>query len=152
TPSASSVSASFPKVSILVAARDEESNIESCIRELLDQDYPNFEVIAIDDRSRDGTSSILRGLENEYDGRLQALTVRELPDGWFGKNNAMRMGVDASTGEWLLLTDADCRFPSRGVLSAAMHDARENSSDFLTVIPELETRETWERILQPVCS
>jgi len=142
----------FPRVSVLVAAKDEEANIEACLRDLLEQDYPNFEVIAIDDRSRDATPAILEKLKKEFGDRLRVLTIRTLPEGWYGKTNAMREGVAASTGQWLLFTDADCRFTSRSTISAAMHDAMEKGVDYLTVIPELEVHESWERILQPVCS
>ncbi len=64
----------------------------------------------------------------------------------------MREGVRASRGEWLLFTDADCRYVSRSAILLAIDDAIRKDVDFLTVIPELEAKEVWERILQPVCS
>ncbi len=144
--------ASPPRVSVLVAARDEEANIEACVSTLLDQDYPNFEVIAVDDRSVDETPAILKRLEAQSDGRLSVVTVLEPRDGWFGKNNAMREGVAVSTGDWLLFTDADCRQTSRRTLSVAMAEVVEKGVDFLSVIPLLDTPTVWERIIQPVCS
>ncbi|MGB2987099.1 MAG: glycosyltransferase family 2 protein [Phycisphaerae bacterium] len=141
-----------PKVSILIAAKDEEDNVEACINDLLEQDYPDYELIVVDDRSRDRTPDILRRLEQQAAGRLRVVTVTALRDGWFGKNNAMREGVEASCGDWLLFTDADCRQTSRKTLSIAMREALSHDSDFLSVIPVLETRTTWERIIQPVCT
>jgi len=141
-----------PHVSILVAARDEEDNIESCITTLFDQDYPNFELIVIDDRSRDRTPAILTRLQRQFGDRLRVVTVRECLDGWFGKNHAMHVGVAESHGDWLLFTDADCRQTSPHTLSIAMQEARTHGTDFLSIIPMLESRTAWERILQPACS
>ena len=141
-----------PRISVLVAARNEETNIESCIRTLLDQDYPDFEVIAIDDRSTDRTPDILHRLEVEAAGRLRVLTVHALRDGWFGKNNAMREGVEAASGDWLCFTDADCRQISTRTLSVAMGEALDHHVDFLCVTPVLETKTVWEKIIQPVCA
>jgi chlorobactene glucosyltransferase len=141
--------------SVIVAAKDEEDNIETCIRGLLDQDYPNFEVIAVDDRSRDRTPQILqRLLEDSSAGRVpfRVITVKTLSDGWFGKNNAMREGVAVATGPWLLFTDADCRQTSRKTISMAMREAVATEADFLSITPVLEARALWERIVQPVCS
>jgi len=144
--------ADAPRVSILLAARDEEDNIETCITTLLDQDYPNFELIAVDDRSRDRTPRILARLQGQFGDRLRVVTVRECVEGWFGKNHAMHVGVAESRGDWLLFTDADCKQTSRHTLSIAMREARTHGSDFLSIIPVLEARTAWERILQPACS
>ncbi len=141
-----------PRVSVLVAARDEEDNIETCVTTLLDQDYPDFELIVIDDRSRDRTPAILTRLQLQFGDRLRVITVRECLDGWFGKSHAMHVGVAESHGDWLLFTDADCRQTSRHTLSIAMQEANTHGSDFLSIIPMLETRTAWERILQPACS
>lgn len=141
-----------PLVSVLVAARDEEDNIETCVTTLLDQDYPNFELIVIDDRSRDRTPAILARLQRQFGDRLRVVTVRECLDGWFGKSHAMHVGVAESQGDWLLFTDADCRQTSSHTLSIAMQEAHTHGTDFLSIIPMLETRTAWERILQPACS
>lgn len=141
-----------PRVSILVAARDEEDNIEISVTTLLDQDYPNFELIVIDDRSQDRTPAILARLQGQFGDRLRGVTVRELADGWFGKSHAMREGVVHSDGDWLLFTDADCRQISPHTLSIAMQEAQTHGTDFLSIIPMLETRKAWERIIQPVCA
>ncbi len=141
-----------PKVSVVVAAKDEEANIEACVSTLLDQDYPNYELIVVDDRSADETPAILRRLEDEAPGRLRVVTVTRMREGWFGKNNAMREGVAVSTGDWLLFTDADCRQISRKTISVAMREALHHDADFLSVTPILETHTAWERIIQPVCA
>ncbi len=141
-----------PFISVIVAAKDEQDNIEACVTSLLEQDYPAFEVIAVDDRSRDGTPEILTRLEQHSGGKLRVITVETLREGWFGKNNAMREGVSASRGQWLLFTDADCRQTSPKTLSMAMREAIAHQADFLSITPVLETCTTWERIIQPVCA
>ena len=141
-----------PRVSVLVAAKDEEDAIEVCVRALLDQDYPDYEVIAVDDRSRDGTGPILQRLADEAAGRLRVVKVSDLPQGWCGKNNAMHAGVAQATGEWLLFTDADCRLLSRDAVSAGVGYAIQHGLDYLSVLPDLEMTTVWERIVQPAAS
>lgn len=141
-----------PRVSLLVAAKDEEDNIESCVTSLLSQDYPNLEVIAVNDRSRDRTPEILRGIKPQNGVVFRTLHISQLREGWFGKNNAMREGVEHATGEWLCFTDADCRQVSNRTVSMAMRYALDKRIDFLSVLPVLETHSFWERVLQPVCA
>lgn len=114
----------LPKVSLIAAARNEERNIEAAVRSLLNLDYPDLEIILVNDRSTDRTGEILQRLATENQ-RLQVVEISELPAGWLGKNHALQMGADRSRGDWLLFTDADIIFePSalrRGVYFAATH-------------------------------
>jgi glycosyltransferase involved in cell wall biosynthesis len=141
-----------PRLSVLVAGKDEEATIESCIRSLVAQDYPNLEVIAINDRSADRTAEIMEALAAEFPDKLTVRHVEHLPEGWFGKNYAMHLGMKEATGDWLCFVDADCRQTSTASLSAAMQEARSVGVDFLSVLPVLETMSFWERVIQPVCS
>lgn len=141
-----------PRVSIVLAGKDEEDNIEACVRTLLDQDYPNFELIVVDDRSTDRTPAILARLAAEYPDRLQVIRVSSLPAGWFGKHNAVRTGMEKASGAWLLFTDADCRHTSRRTISLAMSEALHHKADFLSIIPKLERLTFWECVLQPICA
>lgn len=141
-----------PRLSVLVAAKDEQANIATCVRTLVDQDYPNYEIIVIDDRSTDATPALIDALQHEFPERVRALHVTHLPEGWFGKNNAMRTGVRAADGEWFCFVDADCRQTSRSTLTVAMREALATGADFLSVLPVLETRSFWERVIQPVCA
>lgn len=141
-----------PTVSFLIAAKDEQAVIETAVRTVLAQDYPRFELIVINDRSADQTPQILDRLAAEFGSdRLKVIHIKELRDGWFGKNNAMRTGVELATGEWLCFSDADCRQISKRTLSLAVRHAIEKKIDFLSVLPILETRSFWERVIQPVC-
>jgi len=141
----------LPAISMLVAAKDEEANIETCLRSLTRQKYPKLRIVSINDRSSDRTGEIIDRLARE-DGRLSAVHIRELRPGWFGKNNAMREGVSRADGEWLCFTDADCEYTSERALTVAMRFAQEKKADFLSVLPTHQTETFWERVIQPACS
>jgi len=138
-----------PRLSVLVAAKDEQANIARCLDGLLAQDYPWFELIAVNDRSTDRTAQIVDSFA-QRDQRLKAVHVRELPAGWFGKNHAMYRGLQQATGDWLCFTDADCTYESRRLLSVAVAEALRRNVEFLSVLPNLETHSVWEKIVQPV--
>jgi chlorobactene glucosyltransferase len=142
----------LPKVTVLVAGKNEEKNIERCLRSLVAQDYPNLEVIAMNDRSTDNTGEIMDRVASESSGRLRVLHIQQLPDGWLGKPNAMHQGVQHASGEYLVFTDADCYFHCPLAVRIGVEFACEKNVDFLSVLPVLETKSFWERVIQPVCS
>jgi glycosyltransferase involved in cell wall biosynthesis len=139
----------LPALTVLVAAKDEQDNIAICIDGLLAQDYPRLQLVVINDRSADRTAEIIDG-RAAREPRLSALHVRELPAGWFGKNNAMHTGVRKSDGEWLCFSDADCTYHSPQLLVAAMRFALRENVEFLSVLPRLAADTFWERVVQPV--
>lgn len=122
-----------PRVSIIVPARDEARGIGPAVTSMLALDYPDFEVIVIDDRSTDGTAVVLDALADPA-GRLRRLQVTELPPDWLGKNHANAMGAATATGEWLLFTDADIHFTPL-TLSRALRCALDGPWDHLTAAP-----------------
>ena len=135
-------------VSILVPARNEQNRVlESCIRSILAQDYGNFEVIAVNDRSTDQTGAILQRLA-ESDERLRVIEGEELPAGWLGKPYAMQQAMNYARGEWILATDADMIFET-SALRTAMDRTLENNGDALSLIPRFETGSFWERVIIP---
>lgn len=93
-------------VSIIVPACNEATTLEPALRSLLQQDYPNFEVIVIDDRSTDTTFEIITKLRQEFPV-VQVKQVKKLPMGWLGKNHALYLGATIARGDILLFTDAD---------------------------------------------
>ena len=96
----------LPRVSIIVAARNEERNIEAGIRSLLELDYDDLEIMVVDDRSEDRTGEILDQIAAEHPSlRVEHLT--RTAHGWLGKNHAMYYGALRASGEFLLFTDAD---------------------------------------------
>ena len=129
---------SLPRLSVVVPARDEAAAIERAIGSLLAQDYPDLEIVAVDDRSRDGTGEVLRAIRAR-DPRLVVLRVDELPAGWLGKNHALARGADRASGAWLLFTDADVVFAS-GALRRAVAYAESERLDHLTLAPLLIAR------------
>ena len=124
-----------PRVSVIVAARDEERHIESAVSAVLDQSYSNFELIVVDDRSSDRTSEILRRLATRS-RRLHVLTLRELPPGWLGKNHALHVGAAIASGELLLFADADVILRP-DTLSRAVRLLRIERANHVAVAPDL---------------
>ncbi len=97
-----------PPVSIIVCTHDEEKNIRELLPILLQQDYPEMEVIIVEDRSNDGTYDYLLDATKK-DPRLKMVRVQHLPGHINGKKFALTLGIKAATHEWVVLTDADCR-------------------------------------------
>lgn len=95
-------------VSVIVSAHDEEDNLRELIPMLLQQDYPEFEVIVVDDRSNDDSFSILRHFAQD-NKNFKHLEVKQKPDHVNGKKFALTLAIKAASHEWILLTDADCR-------------------------------------------
>ncbi len=143
--------ADAPRLSVIVAAKDEQDNIETCLRTMLQQDYGDFEIIVCNDRSTDRTAAIVEQIAAE-DKRVRLVNIDRLPDGWFGKNNAMQTGIRLASGQWLCMIDADCRQTSPRTLSVAMQYAQDTKADLLSVLPLLEMKSFWECVIQPVCS
>jgi len=135
-------------VSIIVPCKDEESNIAAALETLLAQDYPQIEIIVVDDRSRDRTAEIVREVAAR-DPRVRLVQVKELPPGWFGKPHAMHVGAHEARGEWLLFVDADCRQVPHSV-RAGVNFLASRGGEMLSLWPVLEMRGFWENVLQPV--
>ncbi len=123
------------KVSIIVAARNEERHIRPAIESLLQQEYGNLELLAINDRSTDKTGRILDELAGD-DSRLQVMHLNELPSGWLGKNHALQYGATRASGKWLLFTDADVVM-SPTTLRRAVSFAVNDKLDHLAMMPEV---------------
>jgi chlorobactene glucosyltransferase len=121
-----------PLVSIIVPARNEARHIEWCVRSLLDQDYPNFEVFVVDDCSDDETASIVSRLVAE-DGRLRLIRGTPLSPGWMGKAHALYQGYLEAKGDWLLFTDADT-VHAPFLLSGVMAQILVSPASFATVL------------------
>jgi cellulose synthase/poly-beta-1,6-N-acetylglucosamine synthase-like glycosyltransferase len=126
-----------PKLSVILAARDEERSVNESVVSMLDQDYSGvLEVIAVNDRSTDRTGEILDELVSRHPGKLLVLKVESLPEGWLGKTHALYTGAAEATGEWLLFTDADVVF-SEDCADRAVRYATSTGLDHLTLPPEI---------------
>lgn len=135
------------RVSVIVPARDEERNIERCIRSLLDQAYGPWELVVVDDGSTDETPAILAGLAARS-SRLRVLTAPPLPPGWVGKNAALAAGSAVTAGDWLLFVDADTTH-ERGMLEAVIAFAEAHGVDMLSLVTHQEMHGFWERTALP---
>ena len=133
----------LPKLSVVIPARNEERKLEGALRTVLGQDYPNLEAILVNDRSTDGTG---RTMERLTAGRGDAsvIQVEELPEGWLGKNNAIHVGTERASGDWLLFTDGDIHFHPAAFRRAVAY-AEERSLDHLTLVPDLKLSGYWLR-------
>ncbi len=131
-----------PSLSIIVPARNEERHIERAVRSLLLLDYPQCEIIAVDDRSTDSTGDILDRLAAEAPQRLRVLHVSSLPPGWLGKTHAMWMAAQQATGDWLLFTDADVIFRHDSLNRAIAYAESASPTDHLVLLPRVETQTT----------
>ncbi len=137
-----------PMVSVIIPGRDEEERIAECLEAVLAQDYPWFEVIMVDDRSRDRTAGIVERFASE-DNRVHLVRGKPLPSGWAGKCHAIHQGVEVAQGEWLLMLDTDTFLKPR-CLTAAVQDAIAQGADLYTLIFEAQCRSFWEKVVQPL--
>jgi glycosyltransferase involved in cell wall biosynthesis len=131
-----------PLISVIFAARDEAEKLPGALETLLAQDYPRFEVIAVNDRSQDQTPEILHTFERAKPN-LKVIDIADLPPGWLGKPHALVAGFEQSRGEWLVFTDADVHF-APDVLRRAVALAQERQWDHLTLLAPVEMRGFWE--------
>lgn len=137
--------ADCPPVSVLFSARDEEEKLPRALRTKLALDYPRCEVIAVDDRSRDSTGRVLDEAAAS-DARLKVIHVTALPPGWLGKSHGLQRAYEASSGEWLVFTDADVRF-APDLLRRSVALAHQQRWDHLTIFGRVDTSGFWERVL-----
>jgi glycosyltransferase involved in cell wall biosynthesis len=137
--------AECPTISILFAARDEEEKLPGAVATFLALDYPRYEVVAVNDRSEDATAAILETAARE-DPRLKVIQITSLPAGWLGKPHALHQAYEKSTGEWLVLTDADVHF-APDVLHRAVALAKTNGWDHMPVLAEAKLYTFGEKVV-----
>jgi len=134
-----------PRVSVIVAAKEEAQAIQHTLQTILQQHYTNFELIAINDRSEDDTGEQIAAAKRwaEANGyghiRFEVLQIEQLPDGWLGKNHALWRGSQLATGEYLLFTDADIDYQPDALRSAVAY-AEAEQADLLALAPALEAK------------
>lgn len=137
-----------PLVSVLIPARNEEDNIEACLQSLQGQDYPSFEVLVLDDNSRDRTGEIVTRIATK-DDRVQLLRGEPLPAGWAGKPFACYQLAQKAKGDWLLFVDADTTSASH-MLRSVMALALELKPSLLSGFPRQLASSLPQKIAIPV--
>lgn len=142
----------FPRATILIPAKDEGPRIRDCLLSALRQDYPNYHVVAVDDRSTDETGRLMDEVAATED-RLQVLHIPHgsLPEGWTGKCNALQQAVKLADGEWLLFIDSDVVI-SPDSLRAVLRRSESSKYDVLSLWPKLESHSFFEALLVPLAA
>ena len=139
-----------PMVSVCIPARNEEANIEACVRSVLANVDVAVEVLVYDDQSTDATPAILARLVAE-DARVRVVPTQPLPQGWNGKQwGCERMG-QAAHGQWVLFTDADVRF-ERDCVARTLARAESLGADLLSTVPRQVTSSWAEHAVIPLIS
>ncbi len=137
-----------PLVSVLIPARNEEENIKTCLESLQKQDYPNFEVLVLDDNSVDRTAEIVSQIVAR-DDRIQLIKGESLPEDWAGKPFACHQLAERARGSWLLFIDADTMHAPhmiRSVLALAI----EAKASLLSGFPRQMAESLPEKIAMPI--
>ena len=138
----------FPKVSVLIPARDEEAAIGKLLTSLLQQDYPDFEVIVCNDHSSDNTEEILNWFAGE-DERIRWFLGEKLPEDWLGKNFACHHLAQKASGKYLIFLDADVEL-SNDAITKAVAFFQENEISLLSVFPQQRMLSMAEKLTVPV--
>jgi len=138
----------LPLISVLVPARNEESNIKRCVTSLLQSNYPKLEIIVLDDHSKDKTYKIVKKM-SEHHRDLRIIKGKKLPPGWNGKNWACHQLSQVARGEWFLFTDADTIHKPQSI-SRALALAQSKSSVFVSCLPRFITKTWSEKLYFPV--
>ncbi|MBU0639139.1 MAG: glycosyltransferase [Planctomycetes bacterium] len=136
-----------PSLSVVVACHNEEEGIESCVRKLLLQDYPDLRIIMANDRSTDRTGAILARLAAE-DARISVIEIEELPPDWTGKTHAVSRAVERCATDYVLFIDSDVELSPRALITV-MDKACRDDVDFLSLWPHLDLRSFSEKLLTP---
>lgn len=137
-----------PLISVIIPARDEARNIRACVQALLAQEYPNLEVIVVDDRSQDATPQILNELQRDQP-HLRVIQGSPLPAGWAGKPHALWQGAQLAAGDWLCFLDADT-FASPQLIASTLTTARAARADLFTILTSQELASFWEKVVLPL--
>jgi len=134
----------YPKISVIITACNEAATIQQVVNALLIQDYPELELVVINDRSTDNTGDLIDELARK-DDRIKIVHITGLPEKWLGKVHALHTGVQHARGDWLLFTDADVYFEA-GLLRKAIEYSIQENCDHLTLLPRVDTKHFWQEV------
>jgi cellulose synthase/poly-beta-1,6-N-acetylglucosamine synthase-like glycosyltransferase len=148
-PAAADVAVPPGRLSVIIAAQNEEATIRTCLERVLAQDHPDLEIIVANDRSHDRTGAIVREMAAAH-ANIKCIDIAELPTGWLGKTHAVWVATQHATGDALVFTDSDVEWHPRTLATvAALADRRQ--IDFLSLWPRVVLGSFWERLLLPPC-
>lgn len=135
----------WPSLSIVIPACNEAHMLRQTVEALLGQEYPNLEIILVNDRSTDSTCELIETMA-ATDARVRGVNIEHLPAQWLGKVHALHTGTQMARGEWMLYTDADVHFQP-GTLYKAIAFALARQCDHLTLWPRFRTRSFWLEVV-----
>ncbi len=134
----------WPRLSVIIPACNEADTLEAALNTLLRQDYPNLEIVLVDDRSTDDTGRIIDQIAAQ-DPRILPVHIDHLPAGWLGKVHALHISTQKISGDWILFTDADVHFQP-GILRKTVALCLEQQIDHLTIIPDVYPQSFWQDV------
>lgn len=137
-----------PLVTAIIPARNEEADLADCLATVRAQDYPNLEILIVDDRSEDATAAIAGRIADE-DHRVRLLTINDLPPGWTGKTHALHVAAAEARGAWSWFLDADTRHAPES-LSIVMEYARAQGAALASLVPDMRCATFWEGVVNPL--
>jgi glycosyltransferase involved in cell wall biosynthesis len=136
------------KISVIIPARNEETDIEPALRSVLDQLGVKLEVVVVDDHSTDRTGELVDDIARS-DARVTVLHEPPLMNGWLGKSNAMQHGAAGASGDYLMFTDADI-VHAPGCFAAVLNEMQQNTYDFISLFPRCDNQSLWENVNIPI--
>jgi chlorobactene glucosyltransferase len=136
------------KISVIIPARNEEQDIASSLRSVLNQEGVDLDVIVVNDHSTDLTGDIVDGIVRA-DTRVRVFHNPPLRPGWLGKCNAMQQGAAEATGDYFLFTDADI-LHKPGCFATVVNVMQTNAYDFISLLPRFENHSFWENVNTPI--
>jgi glycosyltransferase involved in cell wall biosynthesis len=134
------------RLAVVVPACNEEDSIEQALRRLIALDYPNYQMIAVNDRSSDRTGAIMDAVAASSNGRLKVVHITELPAGWLGKTHAMWSAARQSDSDWILFTDADVMFRP-DCLRRTIAYAEAERADHVVLLPKIIMKCAGEKMM-----
>jgi glycosyltransferase involved in cell wall biosynthesis len=135
----------WPRLSVVIATCNDAATIEGAVDTLLHQDYPDLEIVVVNDRSIDETGALIEKIAHD-DSRVRTAHIQHLPPGWLGKVHALHVGTQKASGDWILYTDADIYF-KQGALRKAIAFVLADRSDHLALMPIPRAPSFWLRVV-----
>ncbi|MFC1850635.1 glycosyltransferase [candidate division CSSED10-310 bacterium] len=138
----------WPRLSVIIPAHNEAEDLPACLAGLADNEYHNLEIIIVNDRSTDATQEISEKFATAWkkDGTVTVIQNSETRTGWAGKNYALHLGYQASSGDILLFLDADT-IPQPHLLQKTVSYVMDRNIDLLTLLPKPVLRSFWDRVM-----
>ncbi|HIN66822.1 MAG TPA: glycosyltransferase [Candidatus Obscuribacterales bacterium] len=138
----------LPSISVVVPVRNEEGKVARCLESLALQDYPNFDIVVVNDKSTDASGQIISELAKKY-SNIEVIQGRDSRTGWLGKCNALNHGSPHAKGDWLVFSDADT-YHHPNSLRDAVGAAIKYNVDMISFMPVQELYSFGERAIMPV--